>query len=193
MEPTPVLAWSIAEVKSTVEAFGDVVHASGSENTRRDLDDVVVEFMDRLGGLKARMSGEGFASRDHVLNIKALVSDYLSAKKVPNAGCFWDLFSVLACMSPKRQQGKEKADETFSAKQINSSQLDNNLLVAMTHKRPGCFVCKESWRRSWISQRWLRSPLSQLHGLDHRDQIIQVQAYKRSLAVLHCCYRRLYG
>jgi hypothetical protein len=110
---------SITEVKSTVEALGDVVHASGSRKTRHDLDDVVVEFADQLGDLEVRTSGEGFASGDHIFNSKALVSKYLSSEKVPNAGCFWDLFSGLACMSPKRQWGKEKADETYSAKQIN--------------------------------------------------------------------------
>jgi hypothetical protein len=62
--------------------------------------------------------------------------EYLVEEKVPNAGIFWDLFSVLACMSPKRQKGKEKADETYSAKRIQYTQLDNDLMAAMTHERP---------------------------------------------------------
>jgi hypothetical protein len=95
-----------------------------------------------LGDLEARTSGEGYASGDHVFNSESSVSEWLLAENVPNAGCFWDLFSVLACMSPKRQRGKEKADETYSAKRINSTQLDNDLLAAMTHERPDVLYAK---------------------------------------------------
>jgi hypothetical protein len=124
-----------------VEALGD--DGGGYKRNRVDLlDDVVEEFSERLGDLEARMAGKGFASRDHVFNSEASVSNYLAAEKVPNAGCFWDLFSVLACMSPKRQRGKEKADETYSAKRVNSSQLDNDLLVAMTHECPDVMYAK---------------------------------------------------
>jgi hypothetical protein len=101
-----------------------------------DLDDVVTEFSSPISNLEARTSGEGFASGDHVFNSAAAVLDFLEEEVVPNAGCFWDLFSVLASMSPKRQRGKDKADETYSAKRIQSTQLDNDLLASMTHERP---------------------------------------------------------
>jgi hypothetical protein len=109
---------------------------------RPDLDVLTTEIVERLGSLEARSSGEGFASGDHVFNSVTSVSEWLVAERVPNAGCFWDLFSVLACMSPKRQRGKEKADETYSAKRINSTQLDNDLLAAMTHERPDVLYAK---------------------------------------------------
>ncbi len=99
---------------------------------RPDLDILSTEILERLGDLEARSSGEGFASGDHVFNSETSVSKWLVAEKVPNAGCFWDLFSVLA----------DKADETYSAKRINSTQLDNDLLAAMTHERPDVLFAK---------------------------------------------------
>lgn len=49
---------------------------------------------------------------------------------------------MLASLSPKRQRGKEKLDETYSTKRINSTQLDNDLLALMTHKRPNVLYAK---------------------------------------------------
>lgn len=89
---------------------------SGGTPIRTDLDGLMQEYSDWLGDLEARTSGEGFATGDFVFNIKLSVSNWLVAEKVPNAGCFWDLFSVLACISPKRQRRKDKANETYSAK-----------------------------------------------------------------------------
>jgi hypothetical protein len=117
--------------------------ANGSGGAGRpDLDVLTTEIMERLGNLEARSSGEGFASSNHVFNSLSSVTKWLVSKRVPNAGCFWDLFSVLACMSPKCQRGKEKVDETYSAIWINSTQLDNDLLAAMTHKWPDVLYAK---------------------------------------------------
>jgi hypothetical protein len=79
---------------------GTRVTIPGGNGNCPDLDDVVDEFAERISDLEARTSGEGFASGDHVFNGEAAVSDWLVAENVPNAGCFWDLFSVLASMSP---------------------------------------------------------------------------------------------
>jgi hypothetical protein len=103
---------SIRNVKNTLEQtistlrvdLTDMVTQSrggGSSGARPDLDALAEEILGRLGDLEARTSGEGFASGDHVFNSETSVSEYLIADKVPNVGCFWDLFSVLACMSPK--------------------------------------------------------------------------------------------
>jgi hypothetical protein len=115
---------------------------SGSSAGHPDLDDLMQEYSGWLGNLEARTSGEGFATRDFVFNSKLLVSDLMVAEKVPNAGCFWDLFSVLACMSPKRQRGKDKANETYSAKQINP------------HK--WIMICWPPWRMSILTISTLR-------------------------------------
>lgn len=137
---------TIDQVKADVSTLGlDLAnhHGGGQAAARLDLDDLLTEHGERLGDLEARTSGEGFASGDFVFNSEASVSDWLIAEKVPNAGCFWDLFSVLACMSPKRQRGKDKADETYSAKRIQSTQLDNDLLAAMTHERPDVLYARK--------------------------------------------------
>jgi hypothetical protein len=173
---------SIRNVKNTLEQsistlqvdLTDMVAQSrggGSSGARRGLDTIVEEILERLGDLEARTSGEGFASGDHVFNSETSVSEYLIAEKVPNAGCFWDLFSVLACMSPKRQGGKDKADKTYSAKCINSTQLDNDLLASMTHERPDVLYAKKVGGRSWIPGRRL-CEMSKLQSLDHWNRIL---------------------
>lgn len=58
---------------------------------------------------------------------------YLVEAEVPNAGCFWDMFSMLACMFSKRQQGKDKVNESYSAKHIQSKHLANHLMAALSH------------------------------------------------------------
>jgi hypothetical protein len=110
------LETSIGELRADVDALVAQTGARGSGGSGRpDLDDLVSEILGRLGDLEARTSGEGFASGDHVFNSETSMSEWLLAESVPNAGCFGDLFSVLACMSPERQRGKEKAGETYSA------------------------------------------------------------------------------
>jgi hypothetical protein len=144
---------AIRNVKNTLEQnitdlrvdLTDMITQAGGgavNGGRPDLDNLALEILERLGDLEARTSGEGLASGNHVFNSETSVSEYLIAKKVPNAGCFWDLFSVLACMSPKRQRGKDKANKMYSAKRINSTQLDNDLLAAMTHERPDVLYTK---------------------------------------------------
>jgi hypothetical protein len=76
-------------------------------------------------------------------------------EKVPNAGIFWDLSSVLACMSPKRQKGKEKADKIIPAKRIQSTQLDNNLMAVMTHEPPDAFYAKKVGGECGDPENWL--------------------------------------
>ncbi len=78
-----------------------------------------------------------------MLNSELLVSDWIVMEQVPNAGCFWDLFSVLASMSPKRQRGTDKADQTYSAKCIHSTQLDTNLLASTRHEHPDVLYAKK--------------------------------------------------
>jgi hypothetical protein len=103
----------------------------------------VDKFTECISDLEARTSDKGFASGNHVFNSELLVSNWLVAEKVQNAGCFWDLFSILASMSPKRQQGKDKADKSYSAKQIHSTQLDNDLLASMMHDQPNVLYAKK--------------------------------------------------
>jgi hypothetical protein len=132
-------------IRQLVGGVGPVGQAATGANasTRPDVDALLEELTERIGGLEARTSGEGFSSGDHVFNSEAEVGEWLCAEKVPNAGCFWDLFSVLSSMSPKRQRGKDKADETYSAKRIHSTQLDNDLLASMTHERPDVLYAKK--------------------------------------------------
>jgi hypothetical protein len=71
------------------------------------------------------------------------VAEWIVAEKVPTAGVFWNLFSVLVCMKPKRQMGKDRSDESHSSKRTGSTILENDLVASMTHIRPELLYSKK--------------------------------------------------
>jgi hypothetical protein len=59
-------------------------------------------------------------------------------------GYFWDLFSVMVTMKPKKLTGKDRSDENYSAKRTNSTTLENDLGAwSMTHVRPEVLYAKK--------------------------------------------------
>jgi hypothetical protein len=46
---------------------------------------------------------------------------------------FWDIFSIMISMKPKKFSGKEQSNESSSARHTNSATLENDLGAAMTH------------------------------------------------------------
>jgi hypothetical protein len=111
----------------------------GHANLDRKLDKVML----RLGEIEGRVTGESYAESDQVFSSMTEVGDWLVKEKVPSGGVFWDLFSVLVCMKPKQQTGKGGADETYSAQRMQSTTMENDLLVSMTHTRPELLFAKK--------------------------------------------------
>jgi hypothetical protein len=57
--------------------------------------------LERLGALEGRVIREAFAVGSYVFCLQTEVAKWIVNEKVPSAGVFWDLFSVLVCMKPK--------------------------------------------------------------------------------------------
>jgi hypothetical protein len=74
---------------------------------------------------------------------------FMQTNKIPSCGMFWDIFSTLVSMRPKGQSGKERADEQHSSERINTTMLENNLITAMGHARPGCLYASKTTHEKW--------------------------------------------
>jgi hypothetical protein len=97
----------------------------------------------RLGEIEGRATGESFSMHGQVFCSRSEVADWLLAEKVPSCGFFWDLFSVMVSMKPKKHSGKERSDESYSARRTKSTMLENDLGAAMTHVRPEVLYAKK--------------------------------------------------
>jgi hypothetical protein len=102
----------VSGLRAEISQLGNAVPTPDGRDlgggVQRDLDVIMGEVTGGLMNLEAQTSGEGFSTGDHMFNSKDSVMEYLVEEKVPNAGIFWDLFSVLATISPKRQKRERK-------------------------------------------------------------------------------------
>jgi hypothetical protein len=62
---------------------------------------------------------------------------FVEDEEVISVGNFWDLFSVLVVMTPKKQSGQERANEQHASIRINTTTFENDLAAAMSHDKPG--------------------------------------------------------
>jgi hypothetical protein len=60
--------------------------------------------------MEDRVTDSGFELDDFHFGSKAELRKFVVDEKVPSCGLFWDLFSVMVVMEPKRMTGKEVAD-----------------------------------------------------------------------------------
>jgi hypothetical protein len=102
-------------------------------------DPQIERVLERLGEPEGRVTGEAFSMGSYVFCSRTEVA----TEKVPTAGVFWDLFSVLVCMKPKRQTGKDRSDESHSSKRTGSTILENDLAASMTHIQPELLYSKK--------------------------------------------------
>ena len=61
---------------------------------------------------------------------------FVEDEEIVSVGAFWDLFSVLVCMTPKEQSGQERANEQHASSRINTTTFENDLAAAMSHEKP---------------------------------------------------------
>jgi hypothetical protein len=60
--------------------------------------------------MEDRVSDTGFKFDEFHFGSKAKLRKFIVEEKVSSAGLFWDLFSILVVMKPKKMTGKEVAD-----------------------------------------------------------------------------------
>jgi hypothetical protein len=179
-----------SRISAVVDGFGGIRNQSfvlqaDFNDTKRDLETTFVELrntiaesggsassdprigkvLERLGDLEGRVTGEAFSMGSYVFCSCTEVADWIVAEQVPTAGVFWDLFSVLVSMKPKRQVGKDRSDESHSAKRTGSTILENDLAASMTHIRPELLYAKKG--SGEIGRRLLWLPY--LRHVDHRN------------------------
>jgi hypothetical protein len=135
------------------EAFTDVKTAidslqqsnpggGGSGGFPPGVEQKVDKALKRLGEIEGRATGESFTMNGQSFCSRSEVADWLLVNKVPSCGFFWDLFSVMVSMKPKKHSGKERSDEHYSARRTNSTTLENDLGASMTHVRPEVLYAK---------------------------------------------------
>ncbi len=97
----------------------------------------------RLTEIEGRGIGESYSLNGNIFRSQGEVKVWLETNEIKSVGVFWDLCSVLCCMKPKKHSGKARADESYSAKRINSTAVMNNLCASMSHIRPEVFYAKK--------------------------------------------------
>jgi hypothetical protein len=128
-------------VERTFVELGASIDNNGSSSLSTD--PRIERVLERLGELEGRVTGEAFSMGSYVFCSHMEVAEWIVTKKVPTAGVFWDLFSVLVCMKPKRQTRKDRSDESHSSKRTGSTILENDLEASMTHIRPELLYSKK--------------------------------------------------
>ena len=112
----------------------DLKSSLRSEGNETDLE----KLNDRVREIESRVSGESWNinNGDFIFTSETEVGLWLEKEKVDSLGIFWDLFSVLVAMAPKRLTGKERADQQFSSDRIHTTTAENELAASMAYERP---------------------------------------------------------
>jgi hypothetical protein len=106
------------------------------------MQDKVNKTLKPLGKIEGRATGESFAMNRLTFCSRSEVANWLVAEKVPSCGFFWDLFSVMVSMKPKKHSGKECLDKNYLARKTNSTTIENDLGASMTHVCPKVLYTK---------------------------------------------------
>ena len=102
--------------------------------------------------MESRVTGESCNINDgeFLFTSEVEVSAWMEEESVGSMGHFWDIFSILVAMSPKRLTGKERADQKFSSECIQTTTAENELAASMAHERPKClYGDKKGELASW--------------------------------------------
>ncbi len=105
-----------------------------SEGTITELE----QINERVKEIESRVSGDSCSINhgEFVFTSVTEVESWLDRESVPSMGIFWDVFSALVAMAPKRLTGKERADQQYSSNRINTTTAENDLAASMAYERP---------------------------------------------------------
>jgi hypothetical protein len=127
----------LRKVKRTVQILEAI---SGPEDDR--IQEQLDQLSTRVDTTEVRGLDEAFELDQFSFGSFAEFGKMALDEKIPTAGMFWDLFSVLVSMRPKGLSGKERADEQYSSERIRTTIFENNLLASMNHTCPACLYAK---------------------------------------------------
>jgi hypothetical protein len=135
-----------------------------SDGKIEDIDSKLEELGDRLDKAAAKGTDESFLMEQFNFASYGDFANFMLTNKIPSCGMFWDIFSTLVSMRPKGQSGKERADEQHSSERINTSMLENNLLAAMGHARPGISMRIKAELECWWNPKRGLEPLPHMRS-----------------------------
>lgn len=121
-----------------VEAVVDHIANQGLQDICDDLD----HLRSRAADLEGNRDEDQFSQGRHTFGSYTDLVNWLDQNKIPSFGLFWDLFSVLVVMGPRRHSGKEMADTHYSSQRTNTTNFENDLAAAMTNELPHCLFGK---------------------------------------------------
>lgn len=110
----------------------------------QDLKEEIELLKGRASDLEGHCEEDQFNQGQYTFRSTTDLVRWLEEKNIPTFGLYWDLFSVLIMMGPRRHSGKEMADVNYSSQRTNMTNFENNLAAAMTHELPHCLFGKPS-------------------------------------------------
>lgn len=139
VNPTDDLTSKISSIKTVIESNkNELINLHGSLGRTGDTTDLET-INTRVKELESRVSGDS-CSINHgeifIFTYVTEVASWLEKEDVPTMGIFWDIFSVLVAMAPKRLTGKERADQQYSSDRINPTTEEKELAASMAYERP---------------------------------------------------------
>ena len=112
----------------------DLKNSLRSEGTVTDLE----KFGSRVKEIESRVSGDSVSidNGEFIFTSEIEVGTWIEAEEVHTIGIFWDIFSFLVAMAPKKLTGKERADQKYSSNRTNITTPENEFAASMAHDRP---------------------------------------------------------
>jgi hypothetical protein len=130
-----------ADLNKTNKKLGNL--ESGGET---QMDGTVAQQIEvlqqRLKDIEARGGEQGFVLNKHTFSYFAELKDWVKDKNISSCGAYWDIFSIMVPLSPGQLTGKERVDNAYSSSGTQTTVFKNDLLTAMTHKKPECLYRK---------------------------------------------------
>jgi hypothetical protein len=96
-----------------------------------------------VGEIYGRATGEYFSVNNQTFCSRSKVAAWLLVENVPSCSFFWNVFSIMVSMKPKKHSGRKQPDENYSAWCTNSTMLVNDLGASMTLVHPEVLNAKE--------------------------------------------------
>lgn len=121
-------------VSSLQQDLSDLQNSLKNEGSMNELE----KISSRVKEIESRVSGDSCSINhgEYIFTSETEVATWLEREDVPTMGVFWDVFSVLVAMAPKRLTGKERADQQYSSDRINTTTAENELAASMAYERP---------------------------------------------------------
>ena len=121
-------------VSSLTNDLQDLKNSFISEGTETDYE----KLNARVKEIESRVSGESVSINhgEFIFTSEMEVGLWLDKEGNTSMGIFWDIFSALVAMAPKRLSGKERADQQYSSGRIHTTTAENELAASMAYERP---------------------------------------------------------